>query len=349
MNTLTKKVPTIGLIGLGNQGRKHLSSILHLENKKKLKLVGICDVSFEKCTLSKIPFYTNYKDLYSKAKPDIIVIASPNFLHKKMALDALAKQINVIKEKPLAVNFSDASKIIESSQKFHKHVITMQQRFFSPAFLKAKNVIASNPEKIVSFSYRFTLNDTVKSWYWDYKKSGGGSWLNMGWHAISVIQWLIGDIKTVELDWKINGRREWDYDTDHSSFARVVTKDNIPGTVFLSCVYPKKEEVLKIVFSSRIIYLSRNSLKIITINNTRKEQVYNFTAKEKDIYNLQLEEILKKINSKDHGSLTNDLKIMAIIQAGMDSIFLKSSDSPAEKNYGLQNDSALSNKIYANF
>lgn len=180
MNNL-KKIPTIGLIGLGNQGRKHLDSILNLQEKKLVKLVGLCDNSMiDFSNIIKTPFYFDYKDLYLKAKPEIILIATPNYLHKQMSLDALHKNIHVIKEKPLATNYLDAYEILKASQRTGKLIAVTQQRFFSPLFIKAKATIPSLGE-MISFSYRFTLNDVAKSWRWDLKKAGGGSWLNMGW------------------------------------------------------------------------------------------------------------------------------------------------------------------------
>jgi len=105
-----------------------------------------------------------------KAKPEIIVIATPNYLHKQMSLDALSMGIDIIKEKPLAANYRDAYEVLKASQKADKLIATTQQRFFSPLFLKAKTLIPSLG-KIINFSYRFTLNDTTKSWRWDLEKA----------------------------------------------------------------------------------------------------------------------------------------------------------------------------------
>lgn len=342
-----KKIPTIGLIGLGNQGRKHLDSILNLQEKKLVKLVGLCDISIKKLSSStKVPFYFDYKDLYAKAKPEIIVIATPNYLHKEMSLDALNENMHVIKEKPLATNYLDACEMLKASQDAGKLLITTQQRFFSPLFLKAKNIIPSLG-KIVSFSYRFTLNDTTKSWRWDLAKAGGGSWLNMGWHAVSVIQWLIGDIDSIELTWRVDGKREWDYKTDHSSFARVIVGDNTVGSMFLSCAYPKKEEILKIVFADGILYLSRDSLRVLK-KGKRQKNYYSILG-EHYIYIDQLKELLKETQNNHYDQVKN-LRTMATIQGGINSVYSKSSLIDVGKIYNKRNNTLYSeNTTYADF
>lgn len=340
-----KIIPTIGLIGLGNQGKKHLDAILDLQDKKLVKLVGLCDTSIKEFSGSiKVPFYFDYKELYSKAKPEIVLIATPNYLHKQMSLDALNKNIHIIKEKPLATNYLDAYKILKASQATGKLIATTQQRFFSPLFLKAKAIIPSLG-RIVSFSYRFTLNDTTKSWRWDLEKAGGGSWLNMGWHAVSVIQWLIGNIETIELAWKVNGKREWDYKTDHSSFARATIQNSIIGSMFLSCAYPKKEETLKIVFSDGILYLSRASLRVL--RKGKRQENYYSNLEEHYVYTDQLKGLLREIQNNNYDQM-RDLRTMATIQAGINSAYSNSSLITVEKIYNKRNNSFYSgNTMYA--
>lgn len=349
-----KKIPTIGLVGLGNQGKKHLNSILDLQSKGLIKLVGLCDTSINTIQFSRptnAPFCLDYRDLYVKTKPEIVVIATPNYLHKQMSLDALSKNIHVIKEKPLATNYLDACEMILTSQEAGKFLITTQQRFFSPLFLKAKNIIPSLG-KIVSFSYRFTLNDTRKSWRWDLEKAGGGSWLNMGWHAVSVIQWLIGDIDSIELTWKVNGKREWDYKTDHSSFARVIVENNIIGSMFLSCAYLKKEEILKIVFSDGVLYLSRDILSRDSLRIFKKsgeQKIYHYNLEENSVYTIQLRELLKRIRDNNY-SAVSDLKTMAVVQAGMESAYSYSSMTKVKEIYDKDNNVFRSiNTAYVNF
>lgn len=342
-----KKIPTIGLIGLGNQGRKHLNSILDLQNQKLVDLVGICDTSIRQVPNTvKTPFYLNYNELYSKAKPDIAIIATPNYLHKKMSLDALNKNIHVIKEKPLATNYLDAYEMVKASQEAGKLLITTQQRFFFPLFLKAKNIIPSLG-KILSFSYRFTLNDATKSWRWDLAKAGGGSWLNMGWHAVSVIEWLIGNIDIIDLVWKVNGKREWNYKTDHSSFAKVIVGNAIAGSIFLSCAYSKKEETFKVVFSNGILYLSRDSLRIL--EKGKKLKNYYSTLDEHYIYKEQLKGFLKKIQNNNYNQI-KDLRTMSTMQAGINSAYSNSSLIAVGEIYNKRNNTFYSGNIaYADF
>lgn len=304
----------IAIIGLGNQGKKHFDAIKTIEKKGKVQLVGICDINSK---ISGIPVYSDYKRLLAETKPDVVLISTPNYLHKQIVVDALKRKIDVIKEKPLAMSYVDAREMLQAAIEHNSQLITLQQRFYSPLFIKAKKTISSLG-KIVSFSYRFTLNDNKNSWYWDLEKAGGGSWLNMGWHAVSVVQWLIGDTTRISLDWKINNKREWDYKTDHSSLAKVEVGKNIVGFLFLSCAFPKKEESLKVVCKKGIVYLSRNELKVYSFAKKRIISEYKDYSEENEIYFAQLADTIKKINNKKD-YLLRDLEKVKIIQAGINS------------------------------
>jgi predicted dehydrogenase len=317
---MDNNVLKIGVIGLGNQGKKHLDALRNLERTNVAKLVAVCDTIKGLSRIPAVKFYRNYKSLYANIRPDVVIIAVPNYLHKRMVLDALNLGIHVIKEKPIAMNYNEAKEIVLVSQMRKRTVMTMQQRYKMPIYLRAKREISllGGAEK---FSYRFTLNDTIQSWYWDINKSGGGSWLNMGWHAISVINWIVGEIETIQLDLRSRHKRAWKYDTDHSSLAKVLVKKNILGSVFLSCAYPKKEESMKVVCRNGTVYISRGKLRVVKKGGKSLTTVYNDS--EEEIYKKQLKHLILTLK-RDRYNIQRDVKIMAVIQAGIDSAGYKS-------------------------
>lgn len=96
-------------------------------------------------------------------KPQIVLIATPNYLHKKIALTAIKRGVVIIKEKPLAMNLRDALEIYDKARKKNINVFTLQQRYYSALFNQAGRIIFET-EKVIGFSYRFTLNNNDQSW-----------------------------------------------------------------------------------------------------------------------------------------------------------------------------------------
>lgn len=306
---MSKDPKKIALIGVGNQGKKHLSSLKRLHNKKEIDLIGICDIQFEQNRDNGI--FSSYESLL-KQQPDIVIISTPNYLHKQITIEALRNGADVIKEKPFAVNLNEAKSMYKFSRSLNKTIATMQQRFYSPIYIKAKEIIEKlgQPKK---FFYQLSLNDSNQSWYWS-KNSGGGTWLNLGWHAIYLINWLIDEIVSVKLFSRNGGSRKWDYDVDHTSIAKIKTKKGITGTILVSSV-SYKEEYFKIDFEDGSIYVF-NDLISIAYKGKTMEVVPEINKN--NIYDSQIIGLINKISEKSY-EMENDLDIMKIIQQGFDS------------------------------
>ncbi len=75
----------IALVGAGLAGKQHIHTIL---NNKKCKLDLIIDPSQEAYELSKklnTQYFSNIEKALEKCRPDGVIIATPNSVHKKNA------------------------------------------------------------------------------------------------------------------------------------------------------------------------------------------------------------------------------------------------------------------------
>jgi hypothetical protein len=74
----------VGIIGVGNQGREHLSAIEHLVADRQLDLVGICDLNAQMAKAHaerlQTEWYTNSTQLVSELKPDLVVLSVQIFV-----------------------------------------------------------------------------------------------------------------------------------------------------------------------------------------------------------------------------------------------------------------------------
>lgn len=317
IKSLAKKV---AIIGIGHQGEKHLNAALELQKTGLLKIVGVCNTIRLQATYS-VPTFNSYLDLFDKAKPEIIIISVPNNLHDEISTEAMRRGIHVIKEKPLSTTYTSALQLINQSFQTNTYLFTTQQRYYSDLYMKSKSYI-SKLGIPASFNYVFTLNDIKNSWRWNLAMAGGGTWLNMGWHAIAMIQWLLGEVSSIEMSWKISGKRSWFYNTDHTAFAKVILKNGTVGTIFVSCAHPVKQELLKVKYPNQILYLSRNNLRLF--KNNRLKEVFSEEYSEDKLYFKQLQSIISDIDSKRYNPLF-DLYIMKTIQMGIFSASFNSS------------------------
>lgn len=127
----------VAIIGCGHILIRHIESIN--ENPKDFELVALCDI--DKKTLEKavkengnIPGFTDYKKMLKemKGKVNFVVIATPNYLHYEMAINALKEGYDILIEKPIAFKSLKVKKIQELANKLGREAYCVLQVRYNP-------------------------------------------------------------------------------------------------------------------------------------------------------------------------------------------------------------------------
>jgi predicted dehydrogenase len=101
----------IGVIGAGLIGRKHLGQIAAHDD---FVLAGIADVN----SAAVSPHYpaarvfSDYRALLDEARPEAVIIASPNQVHAEIGIECARRGIHILVEKPVTDTLEAASRLI---------------------------------------------------------------------------------------------------------------------------------------------------------------------------------------------------------------------------------------------
>lgn len=192
------------VIGCGHIGKRHAEMILR---NPDAELVGLVDIrSRQDLNIENydVPFFNSLDALLnSDLDIDVVNIATPNGYHAEMALEVLNSGKNVVIEKPVALNKSDAELIINTSLKVNKLVFAVMQNRYSPPSVWIKDLIDT---KVLGEIYMVQLNcywnrdeRYYKSDSWHGKKElDGGTLFTQYSHFIDILYWLFGDIKNIQ-------------------------------------------------------------------------------------------------------------------------------------------------------
>ncbi len=149
---------------------------------------------------------TNHEEILQREDVHAVIIATPNFTHPKIALDAIAHGKHVLCEKPLALNYADAKAMADAADKKGVRHMTAFTYRFVPAMRYLAHLVARGN---LGQSYHFRscrLQDWGTrglGWRQAKKISGTGELGDMLSHRIDFAHLLVGPMKRLVANMKI--------------------------------------------------------------------------------------------------------------------------------------------------
>lgn len=164
------------------------------------EIIAICDsdkdnlrFAGERYSIPEERCFSDYTQLLGKEEIDVVTVAVPDQLHKKISCDFLKAGKHVLCEKPLALTREDLKEIIEAEKSSGARFMVGQICRFTPSFIKAKELVESGAIGELYFiesEYAHDYMKLVDTWRADPLRHGviGG-----GCHAVDLIRWIAGD------------------------------------------------------------------------------------------------------------------------------------------------------------
>lgn len=187
------------VIGYGGQGGWHAN---HCLKSDVVSLAGIFDIKQEKIDLAKsrgIHTYSSAQEAFEDKNVDIIVVATPNDVHKELVVSALEAGKSVVCEKPVEMSVAAFDEMAAAAERNGSLFTVHQNRRWDVDFLGIKKIIDSGdigaPLNIES---RVHGSRGIPSDWRCHKQYGGGMILDWGVHLIDqMLQLNKSGVKTV--------------------------------------------------------------------------------------------------------------------------------------------------------
>jgi predicted dehydrogenase len=200
---MAKREFTIGVIGLGF-GRSHIAAF----QANGCRVIAVCQRNVSQAgSIAErygVPgVFERWEDLLDKAKPDIVVIATPPHLHKAIALAAFAQGAHVLCEKPVALSAADAREMVDAATRAERTAMTNFNWRSPVAFQRFHAMVHEGflgqllHVQVRYLFGRFADSNTASTWRMDKSQAGLGAMGDAGVHAIDFVRWNFGEITRV--------------------------------------------------------------------------------------------------------------------------------------------------------
>ena len=204
----------VGIAGLGFMGKMHFRCY---KTHDDVNIAAVCDSDEKNFTQSTeeagniagaekpldftgIALYSDFDKMLSEANLDAVSICLPTYMHRDFSIKALKAGVNVLCEKPMAMDQGQCEEMIAAVKKSGKILQVGHCIRFWPEYVKTKQLIdAGEYGRVKAASFRrLSLTPT---WSWDnwivQQSRSGGALLDLHIHDADYIHYVFGMPKTI--------------------------------------------------------------------------------------------------------------------------------------------------------
>ncbi len=181
------------VVGYGGMGSYHLRDIV--KNEPHIQYVGGYDINEKRqVALEENGYhaYQSYDELLADEKINLVLVATPNDVHKELVIRALEAGKNVLVEKPAMMSSKEMEEVMAVAEKTGRHFFVHQNRRWDPDFRMLTTLYEEKPiGEVFQIESRVHGANGIPGDWRHYKKQGGGMVLDWGVHLFDQLLYMI--------------------------------------------------------------------------------------------------------------------------------------------------------------
>jgi predicted dehydrogenase len=187
--------PRICVVGGGKFGLMHLRAFRQVDRDGGCEFVALADINEDLLAERRDEFgirtYTDFTEMLDREKPDGVTIATPDHLHRKIALAAIERGVHVFVEKPLDVTVAGCTEIIEAAETkglllevdFHKR--------YDPYHIELQRLAREGKLGEIEYGYAW-MEDRIevpRDWWPSWASVSSPAWF-LAIHMVDLFLWI---------------------------------------------------------------------------------------------------------------------------------------------------------------
>jgi predicted dehydrogenase len=199
----------LAVAGAGAIGRRHIELIQESDRCQLAAIADPAQAAAEIAAKAGVPLYRSLGELFEKARPDGIILATPNHLHVEQALECVAAGVPALIEKPVAHTVEEGERLQATVDRAKVPLLVGHHRAHSPILAKAREIIQQGRlgklVGVMGSAIFYKPDDYFDVAPWRREAGGGPVLINMI-HEIGNLRSLCGEIVAVQAQ-SSNARR----------------------------------------------------------------------------------------------------------------------------------------------
>jgi len=188
---------TIGVLGCGAIGCKHLLALKSLQQQIPLSVTAFADARREARNQSlkiwpEAKAYSDAGELIENERMDLLYICLPSYLHTAYAVMAMRRKIGVFIEKPVCLTAAEDELLLAEQQKNNAFAAVGQVLRFFHEYEYLHKLIRTGIYGELKFLVLKRLCGRSKAWFQEEEKSGSVV-LDLHIHDVDFIRHAIGE------------------------------------------------------------------------------------------------------------------------------------------------------------
>jgi predicted dehydrogenase len=318
----------VAVVGLGGIGCRSLDALVDLDG---VRVVGVADSNAQRAEQIGrdygLPHFTDNRQLILNTRPQAAFLAIPP-MHAGELLEICAAQgVHVWKEAPLGRSLSEAAGFVRRFEEAGLKIAVGTQRRFSDPYRHARELINRIGEAFLGRAhYLFNWGPQLQ-WRADRHSAGGGALLEVGYHMIDLLIWLLGlpeevyGVTAVENP-RLAAPDQPPHDTDDSASAILRYADEVMASLVTSRISGPVSEGLALHGRGGSLNVSAEACVLRDPNGDVLDHLRdNFAAQE--VFRRQAERFVRSVAEQEPFCPCNGRENL-LTHAVIDAIYLSS-------------------------
>jgi predicted dehydrogenase len=194
----------VAILGTGWGRMGHLPGFQHVEEAEVVAVFSqpLADAQAAADAFQVPAAFDDWSRLLAEARPNLVTVALPPFLHRPAVLDAVQAGCHVLCDKPMALDATQAAEMLQAAEAAGViHMVDHQLRFH-PSLQHVKRLLedgyVGQPRHVRYHNLNANRGDPALPWHWlDDRQAGGGTLLGGASHHVDLMRWLFGEVQAV--------------------------------------------------------------------------------------------------------------------------------------------------------